>query len=85
MLNCVVCVSLTEEQKAAWSYINVKGLGFLEGVCCPHHDSIQSNGIPRSDDFEAMMRRQEFPVGVCIDDQGEVHGVGLLNEINKAD
>lgn len=68
---------MTDEQKANWSYINVTGLGFLKGVCCPHHDSVQSNGVLRSDDFDGMMRRQAFPVGICIDDQGIINLLAL--------
>lgn len=51
----------------AWEYIRVPGLGFLPGLCCPHHDRIQSNGVPRAEDFEAMMRRHGQEVGIAID------------------
>jgi len=67
--------SLSEEEKKSWNYICVKGLGLIPGVCCPHHDSTQSNGLPRSDDFDGMLRRRmrkskSVPnIGVCIDDQ----------------
>ena len=51
-----------------YPFINrVPGLGFLPGLCCPHHDRIQSNGVPRAEDFEAMMRRHGQEVGIAID------------------
>jgi dipeptidase E len=39
-----------------WKYINVKGLGFIKGVHCPHYDS-QTLGIPRRKDFQRMIRK----------------------------
>ena len=41
----------------------------MKGLACPHHDSTQSNGVPRSDDFDAMLQRHPAETGVCIDDQ----------------
>lgn len=38
-----------------WDYIRVDGLGFIPGLCCPHHDRIQSNGILRAYDFDEML------------------------------
>ena len=52
---------------AAWEYIRVPGLGFLPGLCCPHHDRVQSNGVPRADDFDRMLARHPGEVGVAID------------------
>eukprot|EP00804_Cyclotella_cryptica_P004500 CCRYP_017637-RA/>CCRYP_017637-RA protein AED:0.09 eAED:0.09 QI:248/1/1/1/0.75/0.6/5/471/377 len=50
-----------------WDYIRVDGLGFIPGLCCPHHDRIQSNGILRATDFDAMLLRHPTEVGICID------------------
>lgn len=61
--------NLSEQEKKNWSYIRVKGLGFIPGLCCPHHDTTQSNGIPRSEDFDQMLRRKSTEIGIGIDDQ----------------
>ena len=53
-----------------------QGLGFLPGLCCPHHDSTQSNGILRSTDFNAMMRRNTRRNNSTIDTIGEI-GIGI--------
>jgi len=45
----------------------VNGLGFVPGLCCPHHDHVQSNGILRANDFDTMMLRHPTKVGICID------------------
>jgi dipeptidase E len=39
-----------------WKYINVKGLGLISGVHCPHYNSM-TRGVPRRRDFHEMMRR----------------------------
>ena len=57
---------------AGWHYIRVDGLGLVAGATlCPHHDSTQSNGVLRSDDFDAMLLRRDCAddVGICIEDQ----------------
>jgi len=43
--------------KKEWQYLRVPGLGFFPGpvVCCPHHDRVQSNGLLRATDFDAML------------------------------
>lgn len=62
--------NLSEDAKSDWKYIRVSGLGFLPGICCPHHDTTQSNGVPRANDFDAMLMRQRNPeTGIAIDDQ----------------
>mmetsp|Transcript_5902 Transcript_5902/g.7449 ORF Transcript_5902/g.7449 Transcript_5902/m.7449 type:complete len:434 (+) Transcript_5902:60-1361(+) len=50
-----------------WKYVRVPGLGFLPGLCCPHGDMVQSNGVPRSDDFDEMLLRHDGERGICID------------------
>lgn len=45
-----------------WDYIRVDGLGFIPGLCCPHHDRIQSNGILRAHDFDEMLLRHPTEV-----------------------
>ena len=41
----------------AWSYIAVTGMGLLPGMACPHYDG-HTAGVPRRDDFHAMLRKQ---------------------------
>lgn len=50
-----------------WRYIRVDGLGFLPGLICPHHDRVQSNGVLRAHDFDAMLLRHSGEVGIGID------------------
>ena len=50
-----------------WQYIRVPGLGFLPGLVCPHHDKIQSNGVLRATDFDAMLQRHASELGIGID------------------
>lgn len=58
---------LSDDAKKSWEYIRVPGFGFLPGLCCPHHDIIQSNGILRAYDFDAMMLRHPGETGICFD------------------
>jgi dipeptidase E len=37
-----------------WQYINVRGLGFLKGVHCPHYNSMM-RGVPRRRHFRDMI------------------------------
>lgn len=60
-----------------WDYIRANGLGFIPGLCCPHHDRIQSNGVLRATDFDQMMLRHPTEVGLCID-----HNAAFLVEGN---
>ena len=59
-----------------WDYIRVDGLGFIPGLCCPHHDRVQSNGILRAADFDEMLLRHPTEVGICIDHNAAflIHG-----------
>jgi len=57
----------SEEPSKEWDYIRVDGLSILPGLCCPHHDRIQSNGILRAHDFDDMMLRHPTEVGIGID------------------
>eukprot|EP00041_Stephanoeca_diplocostata_P031777 m.999207 g.999207 ORF g.999207 m.999207 type:complete len:236 (+) comp24026_c0_seq25:681-1388(+) len=52
---------------AAWDYIRVPCLGFLPGLCCPHFDKVQSNGVLRAVDVEGMALRHPGERVVCID------------------
>ena len=61
---------------AGWSYIRVEGLGIVPRAVtlCPHHDTRQSNGLLRCDDFDEMLLRGTSAgwagdVGICLEDQ----------------
>ena len=55
------------EADPSWKYVRVPGLSLLPGLCCPHYDKIQSNGILRATDFNAMMTRHVNERGIGID------------------
>ena len=48
-----------------WSYIRVKGMGFIDALGCPHYDSATA-GVEREQDFQQMVRKHS-EVGVAID------------------
>lgn len=52
-----------------WNYINVKGLGLINGVHCPHYNSM-TRGVPRQKDSREMIRR--------------IGGIGIAIENNCA-
>ncbi len=52
-----------------WRYINVKGLGLIEGIHCPHYNST-TRGVPRRKHFREMIRK--------------IGGVGIAMENNCA-
>jgi dipeptidase E len=39
-----------------WNYINVKGLGLIRGIHCPHYNG-RTNGVPRRKDFRDMIAK----------------------------
>lgn len=55
-----------DEVPKEWDYIRVDGLGFIPGLCCPHHDRIQSNGILRANDFDEMLLRHPTEVSQIV-------------------
>ena len=48
-----------------WKYIAVTGLGLVKGIACPHYNS-HTNGVPRRQDFQQMLKRRGGP-GLAID------------------
>ena len=48
-----------------WRYINVRGLGLINGVHCPHYNS-RTLGIPRRRNFRDMIRKTGG-VGIAIE------------------
>ncbi len=39
-----------------WKYINVKGLGIIPGINCPHYNG-RTRGVPRRKDFQDLIRK----------------------------
>jgi dipeptidase E len=48
-----------------WKYINVKGLGLIKGIHCPHYNS-RTRGIPRRKHFRDMIRKTGG-IGIAIE------------------
>ncbi|HIH24228.1 TPA: peptidase E [Candidatus Woesearchaeota archaeon] len=48
-----------------WNYINVRGLGFVKGVHCPHYDG-KTLGVLRTARFKQMMRKIGG-IGIAVD------------------
>lgn len=61
--------SMSFYNSRVWKYINVKGLGLINGVHCPHYNSL-TRGVPRRKDFREMIRR--------------IGGIGIAIENNCA-
>ena len=57
----------TEGEAKPWEYIRIPCIGLLPGLCCPHHDRVQSNGVLRATDFDAMLLRHSGERGIAID------------------
>jgi len=66
-------------ESAEWEYVRIDGMGLLPGLCCPHFDKIQSNGVLRARDLDQLMRRLECSErAVCLD-----HWAGLVIESSQ--
>lgn len=48
-----------------WEYINVRGLGLVSGIHCPHYNSM-TRGVPRRKDFRDMIRKTGG-IGIAIE------------------
>ncbi len=48
-----------------WKYINVRGLGLIQGINCPHYNSM-TRRIPRRKDFRDMIRKTGG-IGIAIE------------------
>ncbi len=57
--------SMSYYNSKKWDYINVRGLGFLKGIHCPHYNS-QTLGIPRKNNFRKMIQKIGG-MGIAID------------------
>ena len=59
--------NMSDDETSTWNYVRVAGLVLVPALCCPHHDSTQSNGVPRATDFDRMVLENPAEVGVYID------------------
>jgi hypothetical protein len=57
-----------------WEYINVRGLGLIRGIHCPHYDS-HTLGAARRRRFQSMIRKTGG-FGVAIEDNCAIEFVG---------
>src|SRR5665213_1121359 len=48
-----------------WKYINVKGLGIIHGINCPHYNG-KTRGVPRRKNFQDLIRKTGR-MGIAID------------------
>jgi dipeptidase E len=48
-----------------WKYINVKGLGLVKGIHCPHYNGM-TRGVPRRKHFRDMIRKTGG-IGIAIE------------------
>jgi dipeptidase E len=67
----------------SWKYINVKGLGFIKGIHCPHYNS-QTRGIPRRKHFRDMIRKTGG-LGIAIENNCALVFIdGRLNKVIRS-
>jgi len=59
--------NVSDVTSTAWKYIRVPALGILPGLCCPHYDQIQSNGVLRAVDAAEMLLRHKGERMLCVD------------------
>jgi dipeptidase E len=60
-----------------WEYINVKGLGLISGIHCPHYNSM-TLGVPRRKHFREVIRRTGG-IGIAIENNcARVHRRAFL-------
>jgi dipeptidase E len=58
--------SMSYYNPKSWKYINVRGLGLLRGIHCPHYNS-GTLGVARRKNFQAMIRKTGG-LGIAIED-----------------
>ena len=57
-----------------WKYIQVRGLGLIRGIACPHYDS-STGGIPRRREFREMIRKTGG-IGIAIENNCAIEFIG---------
>jgi dipeptidase E len=66
-----------------WKYINVKGLGLISGIHCPHYNS-QTRGVPRRKNFRHMIRKVGG-IGIAIDNNCAIEFIdGRLSKVIRS-
>ena len=58
--------SMSYYNPRSWKYINVKGLGLLRGIHCPHYNT-GTLGVARRKDFQGMIAKVGG-IGIAIED-----------------
>jgi dipeptidase E len=48
-----------------WSYVRVKGMGFIDAIGCPHYNG-ETAGVPRESEFQSMVSRHT-ELGIAVD------------------
>lgn len=61
--------NLSEEEKKAWDYIRISGLGIIKALCVPHFDVLQHNGLLRSKASEGMVKEMSGYPCIGIDEE----------------
>ena len=57
-----------------WKYINVKGMGFIKGIFCPHYNGAM-DGAKRSKYFFQMIKKTGG-MGLAVDNQCAIEFIG---------
>lgn len=66
-----------------WKYINVRGLGLLHGIHCPHYNG-RTGGVPRRKDFREMIRKTGG-MGIAMENNCALEFIdGRLHKVIRA-
>jgi dipeptidase E len=65
-----------------WKYIKVRGLGLIEGIHCPHYNSM-TRGIPRRRHFRKMIR-STGGLGIAIENNCAIEFVDGLYRVIRS-
>jgi len=66
--------SISYYNPKSWKYINVKGLGLIKGIHCPHFNGA-TNGVKRKKDFQNFMKKYS-KMGIAIDNHCAMEFIG---------
>lgn len=67
---------LTTEEIANWEYVRISGMGFINALCVPHYDIVQSNGKMRSQDSDRIVLEAPDLTCIGIDEKAAIVLVG---------
>jgi len=66
-----------------WKYINVRGLGLIKGIHCPHYNSM-TRGVPRRKDFRDLIRKTGG-TGIAIENNSAIVFLdGRISEVIRS-